>query len=534
MSARSPAAEAGAPSGPGRAGHLTGMARGGGLNLVGAVCNQVALFAIMAVLANLLGSREVGRYAECFALLSLLGLLSLAGFRAGLTRFVAIHLADGDAARLRGTVRLGLGLTLVASSALGLLLALTADQVAAFFHDPQVATGIRLVGLTLPAATFTDAALSATQGWRTQRPFTYVGRIYEPVARLALTAAALMLGLGLTGALWALVIGAWSASILAARALLVRMRQTPEAGPVYELRSIFSFSMVSWASALAATGLIWADTLLLGNLRSAQEVGVYNVATRLVMLAVFVMAPINAAFAPHIAHLHHTGQPRELARAYGSATSWIVRLSMPAFILLVVFPGDLLRFFGHGFHTGATVTAILAAGQLVSAAAGPCGTVLTMSGRVGLNMVDNVGVLILNVALNLWLIPRYGAVGAAVAWSVSLAAANVAKALQVRYVVGVTLAGSGIVKALVAAVPALLVGVLVNRLVETWVAGVVLGVVAICVVYLGTVLVLGLTQDDVTMLGALSRRRGRHAAVPGFRPLLAQRVTGDASDIEPA
>lgn len=504
--------EGGGRANQGEGRNVTSMARGGGLNLVGAVCNQVALFAIMAVLAHVLGSGAVGRYAECYALLSLVGLLSLAGFRAGLTRFVAIHLADRDPARLRGTVRLGLALTLGASSIFGAVLALAAGSIAELFRDPELVTGIRLVGLTLPAATFTDAALAATQGWRTQRPFTFVGRIYEPVARLVLTIVALLLGTGLTGVFWALVIGGWTASALAARALHARMRQAPQAGRIYELRRIFSFSMVSWGSALAATGLIWADTLILGHLTTATDVGVYNVATRLVMLAVFVMAPINAAFAPHLAHLHHTGQLPEMARTYGTATSWIVRLSMPAFIVLVVFPQDLLRFFGHDFRTGASVTAILACGQLVSAAAGPCGTVLSMSGRVGLNMADNVGVLVLNVAMNLWLIPHYAAVGAAVAWSISLAGVNVVKLVQVRYIVHVAPAGSGIAKGLLAAIPALGAGAIIQMLVDGWLTAVLLGGFAVVVVYAGTILLLGLSADDRTMMRALSRRRRRVSA----------------------
>ncbi|HEX8973394.1 MAG TPA: flippase [Oryzihumus sp.] len=494
------------------------MARGGGLNLVGAVCSQAALFGIMAVLANALGSGDVGRYAECYALLSLLGLLSLAGFRSALTRFVAIHLADEDPASLRGTVRFGLGLTVAGAAVLGAGLALTAPWVASLFHDPGLAAGIRLVGLTLPAATFSDAALAATQGWRTQRPFTYVGRIYEPVIRLLLTVGAIAVGLGLLGTLWALVIGAWSAAGLAGWALLRRMRQTAHANPVYRIREVTSFSIVSWVSALAATGLIWADTLLLGNLRTAQEVGVYNVATRLVMLAVFVMAPINAAFGPHIAHLHHTGQADALAHTYGSATGWIVRLSMPAFVLLVVFPGDLLRLFGHGFATGATVTAILAVGQLVSAAAGPCGTVLTMSGRVWLNMVDNVGVLVLNILLNLWLIPTHGAIGAAVAWSVSLVLANATKLLQVRYVLGVSPAGSGTAKAFAAAMPALLVALVVHRYLPGWAFSTVVGIVAVALTYLASVALLGLSTDDRTILRAVSGRHGARAtgtATPG-------------------
>jgi O-antigen/teichoic acid export membrane protein len=481
------------------------MARGGGLNLLGAVCNQGSLFLITAVLAVALGPRAVGRYAECYAVLSLLGLLSLCGFRAALTRFVAMYLADGALDRLRGTVRLGMTLSIASSGILGLALVLVAEPIADLFHDHGLVLGLQLVGLTLPAATFTDAALAATQGWRTQRPFTFIGRIYEPVARLVLTTTALLLGAGLRGAFWALVVGAWSTSLLAARALHLKMKVARPATPRYDLGAIFSFSMISWVSTLASTGLIWADTLLLGVLTNAKDVGVYNVSTRIVTLAVFVMAPINAAFAPHIAHLHHTGQREQLRRTYAAATGWIVRLSLPAFVVLLVFPRDLLKLFGHNFGTGATVAAVLAVGQLVNAATGPCGTLLNMSGRVAVNMVDTVCVLAFNVVLNILLIPRLGVLGAAIAWSVSLALVNLARLVQVRSLMGVTPFGPGLVRGLTAGVPALLAAVVVRAAVDGWQVTIVAGIAVVAVVYVGSVFMLGLTDDDRLVLGLLNR-----------------------------
>ena len=495
--------ERGQPSGS----TITRMGRGGGLNLVGAVCNQLSLFAIISVLARL-GEREVGRYASCFALLSLLGLLSLAGFRSAMTRFVTMHVADDDPRRLRGTVRLGLGLTIAASAVIGAALALAAPWIATALDDAGLVTGIRLVGLTLPAATISDAALAATQGWRTQVPFTVIGRIIDPVARLALTVAAVAAGLGVEGALWALAVSSWASALLAVLSLRKRMRPVPRVPARYEVREIFGFSMVSWVSALAATGLIWVDTLLLGAMRGQHDVGAYNVATRLVMLAVFVMAPINASFTPHVAHLVHTGQREEAARAYGSAARWILILSMPSFVLLVAFSEQLLGYFGHGYSSAAAVTAILALGQLVSAAAGPCGTVLNMSGRVLLNMLDNVGVLVLNIVLNLVLIPRYGVVGAAVAWSASLVAANVVKVLQAQLVVGIHAAGAGLPKIAAATVPAVAASWLVSRWVATWVDVVVLAAPVVVVVFFAALVALRLDPEDKVLARSLLRGKG--------------------------
>jgi O-antigen/teichoic acid export membrane protein len=491
---------------------ITRMGRGGGLNLVGAVCNQLSLFAIISVLAAL-GEREVGRYASCFALLSLLGLLSLAGFRSAMTRFVAMHVADDDPRRLRGTINLGLGITAAAAAVIGAGLALSAPWLAPVLGDEGLTTGIRLVGLTLPAATIADAALAATQGWRTQVPFTVIGRIVDPVARLALTVVALAAGHGVNGALWALAVSSWASAALALLSLRKRMQGVPRVAARYEVREIFGFSTVSWLSALAATGLIWVGTLLLGAMQGQHDVGTYSVATRLVMLAVFVMAPINASFTPHLAHLIHTDQRDEAARAYGSAARWILMLSMPSFIVLVAFGEQLLGYFGPEYRSAAAVTSILALGQLVSAAAGPCGTVLTMSGRVMLNMIDNVGVLVLNIVLNLVLIPSYGVVGAAVAWSASLVTANVVKVLQAQLVVGIHAAGAGLAKVMLATVPAVGAAWVVSRWVETWTDVVLLAAPVVAVAFFGSLVALRLDAEDKALTRSLLRRRAARRPV---------------------
>lgn len=501
------------------------MARGSGLNLLGAICKQSALFFITLVLAQRLSKADVGRYAESYALLTLLGLLSLAGLRSGLTRFIAIHLADSDPARLRGTVRFGLVLTLAGSTCIAGVLVLTAGPLAQAFHDPVLKHSIELVALTLPASAFQDAALAATQGWRRQREFALIGLIFDPLSRLALTVAAVFLGAGLSGALWALVASSWAGAILAAMSLHRRMRSVPRASALVEARRILSFSMISWVSALAGTGLIWADTLLLGLMSTQENVGIYTVASRIVTLAVFVMAPINAAFTPHIAHLSHLGDTSGMSRVYGSANRWIMRLSMPSFIVLLIFPADVLQFFGAGFGAGAAVTVILAMGQMVSAVAGPCGSVLNMSGRVFLNMVDNVGALVLNIGLNIVLIPRFGTVGAAVAWSLSLTSVNLIKALQVRFLLHVRSTGADWGKTFVAAAPAAGMGALVAWLTSGWVAALLLGFGAVTLTFVGALAVLGIGADDAAIVRSTAQRVVRR--VTGHRPVGGQNQTSN-------
>lgn len=511
-----PSGPAGTPSGRDSGDqHIRGMARGGGLNLVGAILNQGAVFLVMLLLARFLGISEVGQYAQCYAVLALLSLLSLSGFRAGLTRFVAVHLADDDPAAIRGTIRLGLAISAGSATVIAIVLALAAPVLAAALHDPGLVTGLRLVALTLPALTVCEAALAATRGWRTQRPFTLIGQIYEPGTRLLLTALALITGVGVTGSYWALVVAGWSAALLALGALARLMRRVAPGPVVYRPRQLFSFSTVSWVSSLSSTGLIWVDTLMLGFFAN-DEIGVYNVATRLVTVAIFVLAPINAAFGPYLAYLHHQGRADEVRRIYGAATGWVVRLSLPAFVALLVFPESLLTVFGGGFAAGAAVTLVLAVGQLVNAATGPCGTVLNMSGRVAINMYDNIAALLLNILLNLWLIPAYGIIGAAIAWAFSLAVVNVARVLQVRALIRAVPVTVGMIKGLGAGLAALAAGLVIRLLLPGWPEQLLVGLPVVVTVYVGVVLALGLSREDIMVLRTL-RRGGRRggAGRPG-------------------
>ena len=288
------------------------MARGGGLNLMGAVVGQAALLGVITLIGHTLGSAAVGRYSVLYAMLTLLSLLSLAGFRAGLTRFVAIFLADDDPSRVRGTIRLGVGVTIGASLVISTALALFAPTVAHLYDNPALESGIRWIALALPAASFADAALAATQGWRSQREFALIGRIGDPLGLLAFTALFISLGWGVDGAIIALPASAWATAIVAAFALARRVRRVPAARAIMPARRIFSFSMVSWGSALAQTGLVWAGTLVLGAMASEEDVGVFSIAARLVSLAVFVMAPIINSFSPHVAPPSSRGPRRRL------------------------------------------------------------------------------------------------------------------------------------------------------------------------------------------------------------------------------
>ena len=519
MSAPLPGAPTAGAGAPAEAAAVARAGRGGGLAVLGALCSQGSLLLVVVLVARQ-GALDVGRYTTAVATLSLLVLVALGGFRAALTRFAAVHLADGDAARLRGLLLLGLGTSAAASTAAAAALLAGAPALAGAVGDPALTPLLRLVALALPGAVLAEALLAASQGWRTQRAHALVGRVLEPLLRLSLTGVALAAGAGTTGAVVALVASSWTAAVVAA---VVLRRWTRRAAPprdggrparVVEVRRVLSFSAVSWVASMAASGLVWADVLLLGALADQAAVGAYGVATRLAALVVLAGPPVVGAATPHLAHLLHVGDLAQAARVYASATRWTLVLALPAAVVVARHPAELLGVFGPAFPAAAAVTLVLLVGHLVGAAAGPCTALLTMAGRVHLSMAVNVAVLLGDVVLVLLLVPRLGAVGAALAWAAALVVGNVVKLLLARSVVGVRAPAEGAGRLLLATAAGALAAVVVGGAVSTWVGAVLLTAPVVLGVFAGTLVLLGLPPDDRELAdAALARlRRG-----PGAR-----------------
>ena len=76
---------------------------------------------------------------------------------------------------------------------------------------------------------------------------------------------------------------------------------------------------------------------------------------------------------------------------------------------------------------------ILAASQLVNVITGPVGTTLQMTDHHKLDFANHATLLLMNVMLNAWLIPRYHSLGAAIATAVSLSAVHLARVAEVVY-----------------------------------------------------------------------------------------------------
>jgi len=238
------------------------------------------------------------------------------------------------------------------------------------------------------------------------------------------------LGANVAAMAMAFVVGA----VLLRRALPSVLRSVPQEFATREwLRASLPMMLISgvWAANNYLT------TLVVGTLDGPRPAGVYSVVEKGAELIVVLLVAANMPLAPAIARLNARGDRRGLEHVTERIASAALLVSAPIALAFIFFPGLYLGLFGAGFESGATAMIILAAGQLVNAAAGPAGNVLIMTGHEGAAVKGIAAGLVANIVLGVLLVPPLGATGGAIAFASSLILWNTILVVLARRRVGV-------------------------------------------------------------------------------------------------
>lgn len=210
-------------------------------------------------------------------------------------------------------------------------------------------------------------------------------------------------------------------AILTTIAIFVSLRKLPleENKEHLSFKTIIKRSYPMSISLMSFLLMQNTDIILLGKFGSFTDVAHYAVAVKLTMIIALVLSSVNAVYAPKFSELFNKGLFVQLREDIKKSTRLIFALTAPVILAMLVFSETVLSFFGPGYNNAALALKILLAAQIINAMSGSVGIYMNMSGNERVFQRILIISLILNVVLNLILIPKYGLMGAAVATSIS-------------------------------------------------------------------------------------------------------------------
>jgi O-antigen/teichoic acid export membrane protein len=427
--------------------------RGSSLLFAGKFIAIGSNLAIQVLVVRYLSQGDYGAFAYALAIANLLTVAVGFGLDQAIQRFAAIYDERQSYDRLAGAILLQVGLVVVLGTAVAVGTWVGQDTLLGLaIDDPTAITLLTVMVLLAPLQALDALIMNLFAVWA--RPMVIFTRKYllAPGLKLAAAAAVVLLGADVLTLAWAYV-GATLAGILVYARLLVRTftrQRIIERGRriVWPIRELASYALWAVASDLVVVLLFASDAILVGALRGTEDVALVQAVQPVANGNLFVFYALIPLFIPLMSRLFARGDMGQASSVYRRSSLWALVFTFPVLALTFPFAGvTAVTLFGAQYGPSGPILALFAIGQYSQAACGLAGLTLKVTANLRRLAALNIVIAVANIGANLLLIPRFGALGAAMGTAAALVTLNAGRLILLKRATGMTVLGWATVRA---------------------------------------------------------------------------------------
>lgn len=239
-----------------------------------------------------------------------------------------------------------------------------------------------------------------------------VSNLANTIVKNIVQILAVFIGFGVGGLVFGFITGLIAAAVLNARYL--RLTFSPCDRSHFD--GLLAFSIWTFLSSGGALIFTYADTILIGQFMTEADVGIYRVAFQLTSVASFMVIAFHTVLYPRISRWHAENNITMIEHALTRSFTYSLFLAIPVTAGGILLSDQLLFYlYGESFVSGAPVLAILLFVQIANIFLYLQTMCLNAMDRPRISFYITAVSAVLNILLNIILIPPMGITGAAIA-----------------------------------------------------------------------------------------------------------------------
>ena len=402
--------------------------RGSSLFLAGRFLSMGINFSAQVLMIRYLATSEYGALAYALAVVAFFQPFATLGLHEAVSRFVPIYQENREFPKMLGTILLSIGT--VFSTGLLIIVAIWSGPALlthfmTYERLPRHLLSILIMVVPLDAADELFNSLFAS--FAGTRAIFFRKYILGPSLKLG--AVLLLIGLKSTVIFVAygyvlasaagIAIYSWMlVRLLREQHLLEQLRSSPLKVPA---REILAFVLPGLSSSLVTVAIHSVNIFILGYLHTMTEVAYYRAVVPVAQLNGVVMASFTLLYIPAAARLLAKSDYQGINKLYWQTAAWMSVMSFPVFALTFSFAQPLTEFlYGARYARSGPILALLALGSYTNVALGFNLQTLKVLERLRYIIVVSLVATIVDVGLNVLLVPGHGALGAAIGTAATL------------------------------------------------------------------------------------------------------------------
>lgn len=414
---------------------------GGTWAIAGKAISMAAALVLNGFVARILDPNAVGVYFLLLSVITIAGAIAGLGLKSAIVKVVAETQGLREGGKTRSAVLRSFALTLVSAT---LVAALMGTFGLEFLGERLFSTGEfeRLAGvgaLLVFSIAIVNLVTESLRGFHDIRMATITtslaNSLLPPLLLLGLVQVNRVPQVG--GVLTAHLVAAFLAVAVGASVLTRRLRPLARGRP-YPWTQLLR---IGWPLMLVNIALILQPRIglwITGTYLAASDTALYGASEKLSTLVITPLVLVNTVLPPIIAEMNALERKGQLESTLQTAAAIAF---VPAFLVTAGFAvfgqTALALIFGPFYASASAALLIISVGQLVNVISGSCGLALMMTDRQREAMVIIVFGLLLQAALGVGLVGRFGIEGVAISVAAVLILQNGVMVIVARRRVGI-------------------------------------------------------------------------------------------------
>jgi len=391
------------------------------------VAGYLATIAWNVISARTLSVEGYGLFSFSIVIILTLQVVLGLGFQRGLVRFIPAYARSGDFATIAALRRKAV----IQASTLGGVLTTVLSLCVVAGLDLDLDRLVADLWPFLALAGLGAALLDISAGYLIARHRAVAGAAASTtILPVVVLAVVVMAGLAGNTSAEQLVRAAALAQLSCGAVAGVLLFGAKAVGAANEagVHQFKSFSKNALAIGLIYLGLSYLDRIMLASMGTFTDVGIYNLPARLARLFLIFVYFFNPIVSPVYGKWASRPDPRNALAIYASSSRLIATFVLPLALCCALFGREVITALaGPSYASGGPVLVILTVGTLAITLTGNNGLLLQMAGKENAELTVSGLSLVVNAILNALLIPKLGAMGAALATATALVVAAIVK-----------------------------------------------------------------------------------------------------------
>ena len=411
--------------------------RGSSLLVSGSFISKVINFFAQILIVRYLDPTDYGAYAYALSIVTMVETIATFGLDRAVTRFIPIFHEEEDYDKVFGTLLMVFSVILSLGLSIAILYNMFSHLVGGRFIEDQQAVKLLLVLIFLaPVQAIDDLLIGLFAVFSSPSAIFFRKHVLGPGIKLGVAALTVFFAADIyffatsTLIITTIVVSGYMlmlVNMMRQIGLLEHFNLSRINAPVKE---ILAFTIPLLTSELVFIAMSTSDAIMLEYFNGTIDVAASRAVLPTAQMNRLIMTGFATLFTPMAARMFARKDWEGINNLYWQTAIWIAVFTYPIFIvsfsladpITKLLYGDKYVALGSG-----PILAILSLGYYFQSALGFNGLTLKVYGKLRYIVTLNILAAVANVAVNLVLIPRYGALGAAIGTTGTLIIHNILK-----------------------------------------------------------------------------------------------------------